>query len=155
MRRRLRERLADDGGQMMLLIFAYSAISLLLVTVVIGASAVHLERKRLLALADAAALDAADALDTGGLYGQGAHPDGVPLTDRSVRASVAAYVESAGAAAEFEDLAVAAGAGTPDGRTAEVTLVARARVPIVSSVLGDYADGIQLVVTSRARTALG
>jgi hypothetical protein len=151
---RPRRPLAGDSGQVMLLIFAYSAISLLLVTVVIGASAVHLERKRLLALADAAALDAADALDTGGLYGQGAHPDGVPLTDDSVRASVAAYVETAGAAAEFEDFAVAPGTGTQDGRTAEVTLVARARLPIVSSVLGDYADGIQLVATSRARTGL-
>ena len=35
---RPRRRLAGDSGQVMLLIFVYSAISLLLVTVVIGAS---------------------------------------------------------------------------------------------------------------------
>ncbi len=150
--RRLR---TEDDGQVMLLIFAYSAIALLLVTVVVGASAVHLERKRLLAVADAAALDAADAVDSGGLYGAGAHPDGVPLTDASVRASVDDYAESVGAGAEFEDFGVAPSTGSPDGRTAEVTLVATARLPIVSTVLRDYVGGVSLVVTSRARTGLG
>jgi uncharacterized membrane protein len=146
---------SDDSGQVLLLIIAYTAIALALVTVVIGASAVHLERKQLLAVADAAALDAADALETAELYGRGAEPGSVPLSSRSVRASVQDYVTSVGAPATFSDFAVAASTGSPDGHTAEVTLVARARLPIVSAVLGDYAGGVPLHVTARGRTDLG
>jgi hypothetical protein len=158
MRRLLATRLArrgDDDGQVLLLIIAYAALALVLVTVVVGASAVHLERKRLLAVADAAALDAADAIDDGALYGHGAGPGGVPLTDASVRRSVGDYVSSVDAAARFHSFAVGVPTGTPDGRTAEVTLVATARIPLVSYVLADFADGIPLRVTARARTDLG
>ena len=53
------------------------------------------------------------------------------------------------------DLAYKQTTGTTDGETAEVTLVAVARLPLLSSVLGDYADGVSLRVTARARTGLG
>ncbi|HEX5534276.1 MAG TPA: pilus assembly protein TadG-related protein [Actinomycetales bacterium] len=157
MRRLLAARLprsGDDDGQVLLLIIAYAALALVLVTVVVGASAVHLERKRLLAVADAAALDAADAIDTGALYGQGAGPGGVPLTDASVRRSVDDYVDAVNAGGRFHTFAVGVPTGTPDGRTAEVTLVATARIPVVSYVLADFADGIPLRVSARARTDL-
>ena len=153
--RRLPARGRDDG-QVLLLIITYAVIALLLVTVVVSASAVHLERKRLLAVADAAALDASDAVDIAALYDGGAYPDGgVPLTDSSVRASVEDYIELVGADATFESFAVAGTTGTTDGETAEVTLVAVARLPLLSSVLGDYANGVPLRVTARARTGLG
>ncbi|GAB2675746.1 pilus assembly protein TadG-related protein [Thalassiella azotivora] len=144
-----------DEGQVLLLVIAYAAIALLLVTVVIGASAVHLERKRLLAVADAAALDAADALDEAALYDAGAAPQGVPITDASVRRAVEEHLAGNVAAQDLEGLAVGSGTGTPDGRTAQVVLVARARVPIVSWVLEDWSDGVPLEVTARARTDLG
>ncbi|MFP5346164.1 MAG: hypothetical protein ACLGIA_03950 [Actinomycetes bacterium] len=145
----------DDSGQVLLLIVVYASIALLLVTVVVGASAVHLKRKQLLAVADAAALDAADAVDSDVLYGTGARPGAVPLTDRSVRAAVDDYTVAVGAAAAFEDFRVERATGSPDGRTAQVTLSARARLPLVSAVLGDYAGGVPLTVTARARTNLG
>lgn len=146
---------AGDDGQILLLALVYGLIGLALVTVVVGASAVHLERKKLLAVADAAALDAADALDSGGYYERGGArlSGGVPLTDESVRVSVATYV-AGGTTAGFEGFAVGFPTGTPDGETAEVTLVAVARLPLVSSVLNPWSKGIGLRVTARSRADL-
>ena len=153
---RRRAGVGEDGGQVLLLILIYSLIAVALVTVVASASAVHLERKRLLALADAAALDAADAVDIDAFYVDGARPGGgVPLTDASVRASVREYAAVAGAADRFDSFAVDRSTGTPDGRTAEVTLVATAKPPLLSSVIAAFSDGIPLNVTSRAVTGLG
>ena len=145
-----------EEGQVLLVILVYCLITVSLVGVVTSASAVHLERKRLLALADGAALDAADALDTDAFYRRGASPGvGVPLTDASVRASVHEYVELAGAREQFEHFAVAAGTGTADGRTAQVTLVARARPPLLTSAVSVLTEGVPLTVTASARTRLG
>jgi uncharacterized membrane protein len=153
--RRRTDEGADDG-QILLLVLGYCLICLVLVLVVVSASAVHLERKRLLSVADAAALDAADSFDAGVFYTEGTAPGrGVPVSDASVRASVDDYVESRGASGDFSAFGVASPTGTPDGQTAEVTLVAVAIPPLVTSVIEDYAGGIPLRVTARARTGLG
>ena len=47
----------------MILTIGFVVVALLLITVVASAAGVHLERKRLLALADLLALEAADAVD--------------------------------------------------------------------------------------------
>lgn len=145
-----------DDGQILLLLLGYALIALVLVTVVASASSVHLQRKRLLAVADAAALDAADALDVATFYGpRGVRPgDGVPLTDASVREAVAEHLALRGTATGVNSLRVAAPTGTPDGVTAEVTLAAVAQVPLVSVVLDGWSDGVPLRVTARARTGL-
>jgi len=146
----------SDDGQVALLVLGYCLVALALVLVVASASAVHLERKRLLAVADAAALDAADSFDAGAFYADGTAPGrGVPVTDASVRASVDEYVESRGAFTDFDAFGVASPTGTPDGQTAEVTLVAVVTPPLVTSVIEDYAGGIPLRVTARARSDLG
>lgn len=147
-----------DDGQISLLVIGYCVLAIGLLMVVASASAVHLERKRLLEVADSAALDAADALDSPLYYGSGSGVgppgSGVPLTDASVQASVADYLRLRGAAAEHEALSVAEPTGTPDGSTAEVTLVARVRLPLVGAALDAYGGGIVLRVTARARTDL-
>lgn len=158
-----RERRADAGsdrathlrdtGQISVLVLGYTVLALLLVLVVTAASSVHLERKRLLSLADAAAADAADAVDLDGYYGSELPSDGVPLTDASVRRSVDRYLQRAtGSAGLPRGARVAPTTGTPDGVTAEVTLVAVADVPFVGTLVG-Y-DGVPLSVTARAHVAL-
>lgn len=149
---------ARDRGQITLLVIVYLLIAFSLVTVVVSASAVHLGRHRLLAVADAAALDSADALDRPSFYGAGEHPPGsqtghptVPLSDASVRDGVRAYLAGAGAGQRFGELSVADPTGTPDGSTAEVTLTAVVRLPLVGAVLAPWSDGVRITVTARAR----
>ena len=156
-RRRRGEVRAGDDGQILLLTLAFATLVLALVLVVAGASAVHIERKRLLALADAVAADAADALDEATYYGgagsEGAGPTRVPLSEASVDAAVADYLAAAPAAVvgEFEGLRVAEPTGTPDGVTAQVTLVALVRPPLVPWVLAPWSDGLTVHATSTAR----
>ncbi len=142
-------RSADDG-QIMLLSIAYGVLALLLVTAVVSASAVHLERKRLLALADLAALDAADELDEAAYYARADGDALLVLSSARVRASVDEHLAASPAADRLDGLTVLS-AGTPDGRTAEVTLGAVARPVLLSWVTAGWSDGIGLVVTARAR----
>lgn len=155
---RLRRRLDEAGresGRIMLLSIAFAVVALLLVTAVVSATGVHLERKRLLILADQLALEGADAIDLDGFYrGEAAAPRPgavVPLTDAGVRRAVEAYLSAhAGAAADLERLAVVQ-ADTPDGRTARITLSAVARPTLVSWVTAPWSDGIDLRASSSAR----
>ncbi|GEN79474.1 pilus assembly protein TadG-related protein [Actinotalea fermentans] len=137
----------------MILALAFGLLAILLVGVVVSATAVHLERKRLLALADLAALEAADTVDLAGYYaGPPGSPDASPVTLSldGVRDAVEAYLESAPAAERFQDLEVVA-ATTDDGRTAVVTLRATADVPLLTVATAAWSDGVELVVTARAR----
>lgn len=145
----------------MLLTLGFAVLLLALVLVVVSASAVHIERKRLLALADSVAADAADAVDLDAYYLAGAPagkthaggPTTVPLSDATVRAAVDAYLASAPPAVvgEFSGLRVLAPTGSPDGVTAEVTLGAIVRPPLVPWVLAPWSEGIVLRATSTAR----
>lgn len=147
----MRFRKDDDGerGQIMLLSLGFGVLALALVLVVAAASSIYLERKQLLALADGAAADAADAIDYG-LYYAGER-DGLPLSDASVQEAVSEHLASSAAASTFHGLGVAAGTGTSDGRTAHVTLTAVARPVVVPWVLVPWSDGFAITVTSSAR----
>ncbi|MFD1504444.1 hypothetical protein ACFSBG_01975 [Georgenia yuyongxinii] len=148
---------SDEKGRILLLTLAFGALVLTLVLVVASASAVHIERKRLLALADTVAADAADAVDEAAYYqgllgGEAAGATRVPLTTATVRAAVRDHLLApASGAANFEALRVAEPTGTPDGVTAEVTLVALARPPLVPWPIVPWSEGITLRVTSTAR----
>lgn len=140
-----------EDGQVMLLSIAYALLVLLLVTAVVSATSVHLQRKRLLALADMAALAAADALDPEVYYSAPVPGESlVRLTSPTVREAVVGHLDSSTEAARFDQLSVVE-AGTPDGRTARVTLRAVAHVPLVSWVTAPWSDGIVLQVTAHAR----
>lgn len=142
-----------DSGQVTILALGYALLAAVLITVVVSASAVHLERKRLLALADLAALDAADAIDTAAYYGRRGEPGDtgslVVLGDDEVRAEVVDYLTTAALDAGLDDLRIVD--ARTDGRTATVTLHAVAHPPLLSWVLAPWSDGIDLVVTSSAR----
>ena len=164
----------DDEGQILPLVAGFVAIALLLVLVVVDITALHLQREELHALADAAALDAADALDEETFYGTGASNDAgagskldgtrgaagtgkgvdrrerpVPLSDASVRSSVRTFLRDqpaqGGLIAE-----IGLPTGAPDEVTAEVTLTGRARIPLLGLVVRRWAGGVPLKETSRA-----
>lgn len=140
----------DDEGQIMLLVIGYTVVALMLVLVVVSASAVHLQRKQLFALADAAALAAADDVDQTAYYRTRVAPgEGVPLTDRSVRESAAGYL--AGADPGRLKVGVDAATGTDQlGRQARVRLCATLYPPFTGWVLATWADGIPACATAVA-----
>ena len=148
-------RNSSEQGQIVPLTIAYALIALTLLIVVVDITAVHLQRERLFALADDAALDAADALDRSRFYAQGAQIPGqgqaVPLSDQSVRTSAQNYLRTAAPLARLSAVTLDQPTGSPDGVTAEVSLVTRARVPLFSFVTTRWSDGIPLRVTARAR----
>jgi Putative Flp pilus-assembly TadE/G-like len=178
-RRRRPPGQADDAGQIIPLAVAYALLAFTLIIVVVDISAVHLQRERLYSLTDAAALDAADALDRDRFYTQGAAgpgtspagdadpatgeadragggidpaPDGaVRLTDQTVMTSVDRYLAIAAPQARVGGVLRDAPTGSPDGVTAEVTLSGRAQFPLFSFVAAGWADGVPIRATSRAR----
>ena len=141
----------DDDGQVAPLIVIDAVIAVALVLVGGAATELHLARTRLLALADAAALDAADALDEEAYYRDGVVPgQGVPLTDATVRDSAASLLGRLPAPVDLVALAVEDPTGSPDGLTAEVTLAAVVRPALLPPWLGGAVE-VPLRVTSRAR----
>ena len=141
---------SDDSGQIMILCIAYGALALLLVTAVVSASGIHLERKRLLVLADLTALAAADSLAPESYFGPGTRTDAVSLSPASVRSAAEDHLDTSPEAARFSGLTLF-DATTADGRTAEVTLGAVARPRLLTWVTAPWSDGVALRVTARAR----
>ena len=145
-----------DGGQISVLLLGYALLGLVVVLTATAATAVHLARHRLLAVADGAALDAADALDRQRFYaevgGAGPAPDRVvSLSAASVRSSVTSYLTATPDAAGLDDVRLGDPTGSPDGSTAEVTLVTTVRLPLISALTGDGAGSLTVRVTARAR----
>ena len=143
-----------DDGQVTLLVLVYLLISLSFVAVVVDATAVHLARTQLLDAADAAALDAADALDAAVVYSGGVGPD-LPLTTDAVRDQAATYLTAYDPPSRLSRIALGPGTGTSDGTSATVELQGVVRLPIAAAAVAAFGGGIRLTVTSTARTAVG
>jgi len=90
---------------MTVLIIGFVMLALLVSTVVMAASSLYIEHKKLLSLADGASVAAAD------------------------------YLSRNGAVGRVDGLAVAAGTGTPDGSTAVVVLSATVHPPVVNFLI--------------------
>lgn len=153
-RRLATHHVADDAGHITLLSIAYAAVALALVLTVVTATDVHLERKRLLVLADGAALAAAAALDQEEYYARqlaGVGDGGsVILSYASVRDAVDDHLAQAPATGRLTDVRLTT-ATSPDGRTADVTLTARTRPLLLTAVTAGWSDGIALQVTTSSR----
>ena len=133
----------DDGSTLpLILVFLAIAVGFVLVTA--GATALHLERLRLLTVADGAALAAAESFPVGDARVQGGTV--VPrLSDREVRAAAAAAVDGADADG-LADLRIVE-ARTPEGRTALVRISATWHPPISTPLLP---VGVPITVVSTA-----
>ena len=149
-------RAGADDGQTTVLTLGLVVVALLLVTVVVSATGVHLDRKRLLATADATALEAADALATGSYFDpstEGGTTSGgrILLTDRAVKGAARAYLaENPEISDRFVRLELVDAAAV-DGRSAQVRLRALVRPALVSWVTAPWSDGIVLEAESTAR----
>src|SRR5690606_29365813 len=120
-------------------------LSLVLVLLVVAASSLYLERKRLYTLADGAALVGAEAFDLRSVTVTPNGPRPV-LSSVDVAAAVTAYVASTPSG--FESLRIDR-AETVDGRSATVTLSAYWRPPVVTLLVP---EGIPIEVTAVARS---
>jgi uncharacterized membrane protein len=135
----------DDEGSTLLLTIFYGFLSLVLVLLVVAASSLYLERKRLFTLADGAALVGAEAFDLRDVALTPSGPRPV-LNSADVAAVVSSYVATT--PNSFESLRIDR-AETVDGRSATVTLSAYWRPPIVSLLVP---EGIPIEVTALARS---
>ncbi len=143
---------------MSLLIIGYAAIALVLVVVGIDASAVFLARRGLASAADAAALDAAQAVDRAAVYSGSIGGCGatLPIDAPAARERVLADV-----ADDSDDLThVFRQLDQPDvavdGGTVTVRLTGRAKVPfgrLLGKLLPGHAGGaVEVDVTAHARS---
>lgn len=119
-------RTRGETGSVTPLIIGFTAVLLLLVAVVVDASAAFLRRQELDAVADAAALAATDGVQADAVYLHGVG-ERVAVDPGAAERYVAAYLRSSGAAERFPALAYDVRA---DGDTVVVRLVADVRLPL-------------------------
>ncbi len=143
----MRQRnLGDEDGSTLLLTIFYGFLALVLILVVVAATSLYLERKRLFTLADGAALVGAEAfaLDAVSINAIELRPE---LASEDVAVAVDDYLASA-PHATFEGLTVTR-AESVDGQSATVSLSAYWRPPVLTLVLP---AGVPLEVTAVARS---
>lgn len=140
-----RLRTGEEGSSLILTIF-YSAFALLLILIVVAATSLALERKRLFNEADGAALAGADAYNLSSI--QAGSDAGAPvLQDSDVHAAAQEYLAVV-RNSSLEDR-VLENASSPDGMSAQVTLSAAWKPPVITLFVP---DGIRLSVTASARS---
>jgi uncharacterized membrane protein len=120
-------RSGDEAGQVSILLVGFFLVTVLLVTVVVDASAAFLRRQELSTLADGAAVAAADGISTETIYLEGV-PEQVTIDPATARAYVAAYLSRAGAAGAYPGLTYRV---TADGDSVQVQLSAPLDLPLV------------------------
>ncbi|MHA7272022.1 pilus assembly protein TadG-related protein [Arthrobacter sp. TMT4-20] len=139
-----------EEGQVIVMVIGYLLLSLLILTVVLAASAVYLDRQKLLSVADGAALTAADTFRLAEPLPGAEAP--LPALDATlVRTTVQEYLHLTGASARFDGLTMDPGTGAPDNRTAQVVLTAVVHPPVVNFLVP---EGIPIAVTAEARSEL-
>lgn len=144
MRLTTRIRLRDDRGSVMLLGLGAIVICLLAVTVAVDASAAFLQRRALVALADAGALAGAQALDMDAYYREGAS-SATGLSPGQVEQRVKGFLARTGAA---DVTGLRLDSVTSDGRYVTVSLSAPVTLPFHGLLAGETVR-----VQSRARLA--
>jgi len=136
----------DDTGSTLLLTIFYGAMALVVVLLVVAATSLYLERKRLFTLADGAALVGAEAFELSDVT----VTDGAPhviLETTKVATSVEEYVAS-NPLSSLDEIHID-DASSPDGTSANVTLSAYWRPPVLSLLVP---EGLRIEVTAVARS---
>ncbi len=144
-----------DSGQLIPLSIGYAAVALLLVLVVVAATVVQLDRKRLQALADAAALDAADALAREEYYlelREGGTLEVVPVSEETVSEAVHDHLARQPGAGRLPGLRVdtATARDGPRGTAAVVVLQASSAPFLPPVVTTRWSAGVPLEARAEA-----
>ncbi len=132
---------ADDEGSVLILTLGYAVLAIAVIMVCTAATSLYLAQKQLDAVADAAALAAADGFDLAVVGGEPV----ATLTDAGVRREVEAMMSAVRPDARLVS------ASTPDGVSARVTVAGEWHPPIVTVFVP---DGVALESTATSRTAL-
>ena len=131
----------DDEGSVLILTLGYAVLAIAVILVCTAATSLYLAQKQLDAVADAAALAAADGFELSIVAGEPV----ATLTDAGVRTEAEAMV------GEIGDDARLVSASTPDGVSARVTVAGQWHPPIVTVFVP---AGVALEATATSRTAL-
>ncbi|RUQ97688.1 pilus assembly protein TadG-related protein [Labedella endophytica] len=146
----MRPQRSDDAGSTLVLTIGFAAFALVVTLVVAAATSLYIERKRLLSLADSAALVGAEAFDLEDVrVVEDASGVTVELESASVEAAVIEHVDRV-RSTRFEDLRIEE-AASRDGRSAVVSLSSSWKPPVLTLFLP---DGLRLDATSSARSVL-
>lgn len=122
----------------------FTTIALVLVLLGAVITDIYLAHRKLYALADSAALAAADSFEPD--YGS---DPAIIFTDAAVQREAETYFDRAQVSSRFRGLRV--DGGSPDGRSVEIVVTSRYR----PALLSPFAPrGIELTATARARGAL-
>jgi len=111
-------RRRNEHGQATVLIVGFAVVAILLVVVVVDASAAYLQRQRLDAVADGAALAAVDGIESEQIYEQGLG-ERADIDPALARQLVAGYLQGVGAH-RYRGLSYTV-ATTPDSVSVRVT----------------------------------
>jgi len=136
-----RRRPPDEEGSVLLLTLGYGILAIAVVLVCTAATSLYLAQKQLDAVADAAALAAADCFELT-VSGDGAT---ATLSDADVEREARAMIDEIGGGAGFVS------ATSPDGSSARVTVTGAWHPPVVTMFVP---DGVRLEATATSRTAL-
>ncbi|MCK1801502.1 pilus assembly protein TadG-related protein [Nocardia zapadnayensis] len=143
-KQRLGTALCSDEGSIMPLAVGFTTIALVLVILGAVITDIYLAHRKLYALADSAALAAADSFEPD--YGS---DPAIIFTDVAVQREAESYLDRAQVSSRFRGLDVQG--ESPDDRSVEIVLSARYRPALVSPFVP---RGIELTATARARGAL-
>jgi Putative Flp pilus-assembly TadE/G-like len=139
----------DDEGSILPLICFFGALALLVTLLVASATSLYLERKRLFTLADGAALVGAESFDLSDVSAT-SHGLNIELIPGDVRHAVNDYLHG-NPIGRFEALHLDE-ATTLDGRSAQVTVSAIWRPPVVTLFVP---AGMRIDATAVSRTVFG
>lgn len=150
-RQRVRECLEaphSERGSVLPLILVYLMIGLTAAYVLVAATSLSIERKRLLTLADAVALSASESFTAADAVFEGGELKPVLDSAKVEDRALATLEELAGARPDSITLDSAT---TPDGVTAHVVITGHWTPPLAHALLP---SGLELTVSSDARVVL-
>ncbi len=142
-------RRCADHGQVLVLTIGVVVLAVLLILVVASAAQVHLEHKKLVALTDLLAIEAADAITDEVYYGSEGDAR-LRLTGAAVREAVEDYLaQHPGETRGWRQVQIQEATATGP-RTARVSMAARVRPAATAWVLAAWSDGVVITATSSA-----